>query len=218
MKHLKHSFILLLALFCSAIYAQNGEWIPAKVILKNGTSFRGFVKFPYSSSTFRSADGQWEQKFDLKKEELTYEYEKNENPFSLTISTNSRKIIFRKTKKSPKIKYDETELEEVVFGDEQFAVERYRFVSVTDKKSLIMQIIMEGKVNLYKAKSIYYVKKDKEKTATIISKKGVSDYISLINAKAYFSDCEKIIYYLENDLYRYDNIEELVDDYNLLCD
>jgi hypothetical protein len=62
----------------------------------------------------------------------------------------------------------------------------------------------------------YYVKRKNEKSAKLIA--GPNNFKSFITkAKTYFSDCEKIVYYLDNDLYNIDNITELVDDYNLLC-
>jgi len=46
---IKKILILFVILCISSAHAQYDEWTPAKVILKNGSSFRGLVKFPKHS-------------------------------------------------------------------------------------------------------------------------------------------------------------------------
>lgn len=63
----------------------------------------------------------------------------------------------------------------------------------------------------------YYLKREDEQVAKLIV--GPNSFGSFTSkAKEYFSDCEKMVYYLDNELYSQNNLIELVDDYNLLCE
>ena len=173
----------------SSVYSQNDDWIPAKVILKNGTWFRGLVKLPTDSRTNLSSEGK--------------------------ISIKTNKVLFKKNKKSEIVRYGSDTLEEVVFGDEQFATEHYKYVPIRKNKLVLMERVISGKVELYKVYNKYYLfRKGEEKVLQIVDSFNIF-YAS--RAKKYFSDCDKIVYYLENELYTLDNLYELVDDYNLLC-
>ena len=198
--------ILVTILYFSSIHAQY-EWTPAKVILKNGSSFRGLVKFPMHSGGL--------------------------------VSIGSTKFKYKKNSKSNTEKYGSDALDKVIFGDEQFATVEYQYVPIKKNKSVLMVLLVSGNVNLYSRtvshynntfigdqdfptstidyNSQYYLIRETEQVATMIE--GQNSFGSFINkAKKYFSDCEKIIYYLDNELYHSNNLLELVEDYNLLCE
>lgn len=205
--------LIILTFFCfSSIQAQY-EWTPAKVILKNGTSFRGLVKFPKHSGGL--------------------------------ISIGSTKFKYKKSRKSKTEKYGYETLEEVIFGDEKFATVHYTYVPITAKKYVLLQLVTSGKANLYSRTVLKFennfnddfnieitaIKKDGyyydneqffllrkgEKKATLIG--DPNSLLSFIpKAQQYFSDCSKIVDYLGSELYEVNDIIELVDDYNLLCE
>ncbi len=181
--------IVISLLFFSSVYSQDEEWIPAKVVLKNGTSFRGLVKLPTDSRTNLSSQGK------------------------LSIKTN--KVLYKKNKKSEKVRYGSDTIEEIVFGDEQYVAEYYKYVPISKSKLILMERVLSGKVELYRIDNKYYLlRKGEEKVLQIVDSFNV---FHPSRAKEYFADCDKIVYYLENDLYSLDNLYELVDDYNLLC-
>ena len=204
---LKNILIIITILCFSSVHAQY-EWTPAKVILKNGTSFRGLVKFPMHSGGL--------------------------------VSIGNTKFKYKKSRKSNIINYGADALDTVIFGDEQFAIVQYQYVSIKKNKSVLMELVTSGIVNLYTRtvsqysntfmgnqnfptsttidyNAQYYLKRKEENVATLIA--GPNSFASFnYKAKKYFSDCEKIIGYLENELYDLNNLTELVDDYNLLCE
>lgn len=185
------NILILFSIFCmSAAYSQNDEWIPAKIILKNGTSFRGQVKLPTHSGANLSSEG--------------------------IMSFGDNKVSYRKNTKSPKKKYGSNEVDEIIFGDEQFATEHYKYVPIRKKKSILMELVVSGKVQLYRTDNNYFLLRENDEVAKLLVDNQNTFHTSV--AKAYFSDCEKIAYYLENELYNFDNITELVEDYNLLCE
>ncbi len=200
--------LIVFSILCFSFANAQYEWTPAKVILKNGTSFRGLVKFPIHSGGL--------------------------------VSIGSTKFKYKKNKKSNVVKYGAESLDMVIFGDEEFAVLKYQYVPIKKNKFVLMQIVVSGNVSLYSRvvshysntfmgdqdfptsttidyDSQYYLKRESESVATLIV--NPNSLISFNNrAKQYFSDCEKIIGYLEHELYDINNLDELVDDYNLLCE
>jgi hypothetical protein len=211
---LKNILILFAVFFFSSVHAQY-EWTPAKVILKNGQSFRGLVKFPKHSGGL--------------------------------ISIGSTEFKYKKNKIGTTKKYGSESVDEVIFGDAYFATVHYKYVPIKKNKSVLMELAVRGKANLYKRTVLnsystphvnqnsplknyydpstttyyddtqFFTIRDKEQKATlIVNPNSFSNFI--LNAKKYFSDCSEIVLYLDNDLYALENIIELVEDYNLLCE
>lgn len=204
-------FLLVLAFLCfSSIHAQY-VWTPAKVILKNGTSFRGLVKFPKHSGGL--------------------------------LSIGSTKFKYKKNKKAKAIKYGSDTVDEIVFGDENYATVNYKYVPIGKKRLVLMELEIRGKVSLYSrivsnVTSIpefnpnirdeivyyddrqFYLKRDNEEEAKLFI--GSDFFLDCKSrAKKYFSDCSKIVKYIDHDLYDLDELNgllELVDDYNLFCE
>lgn len=200
--------IILTSIFfaCHLGFSQY-EWTPAQVILKNGTSFRGLVKFPIHSGGL--------------------------------VSIGTTDFKYKKKRKSGTEKYGQETVYKVVFGDEQFAIVEYQYVPINKNKSVLMELLVSGKVNLYTRtvsryntyfmgngnfptsstidyNSEYYLKRDNEIKATLISGPKIFSTFNQ-RAKQYFSDCQEISDYIESDLYDLNNLFQLVDDYNLLC-
>ncbi|WP_411766044.1 hypothetical protein [Winogradskyella sp. A3E31] len=200
-------FLIITILYSLSVGAQF-EWTPAKVIFNDGSSSRGFVKFPKHSGGL--------------------------------ISIGSTKIKFRKKRKSTTEKFGNESVEEVVFGDEEFTTAHFKYVPIKKNKYVLMELIIEGKVNLFKRTVLkststpstnpvipqnvtYYddtqfflFRNDGEKAKLIAG----PNSIGLFSAKAqkYFDDCPKILEYIEAGLYNIEDLVQLVKDYNLLCD
>lgn len=174
-----NKIVLVLSLyFVSFNYAQYDEWIPARVILKSGDSFRGLVKLPQRTG-------------------FNVSYDSN-------ISFGSKKVLFRKNKKSKTEKYRSKVVDEIIFGDERFATEHYQYVSINRNKSIIMERVIDGKVSLYKRGNRYYLLKDSDEVSTQIVNSDKVFFNSKV--KAYFSGCKKITNYINNKLYDSENV------------
>ena len=205
---IKNILTILIIISLSSVHAQYDEWTPAKVILKNGTSFRGLVKFPKHSGGL--------------------------------ISIGSTDFKYKKKRKSKTQKLGHETVEEVVFGDEEFTTLHYKYVPIKPNKYVLLEQIINGKASLFSRTVLkfqrtfvgdpnsvptgsyyddtqYYLIRKNEKSAKLIA--GPNSFGTFISkAKKYFSDCEKIVDYLEHELYDLNNLTELVDDYNLLCE
>lgn len=200
--------LIIFTIFCfSSAYSQH-EWTPAKVILKNGTSFRGLVKFPKHSGGL--------------------------------ISIGSTAFKYKKNRKSKTEKYGNEAVQEVIFGDEAFATVHYKYVPIRPNKHILLKEVVCGKVSLYSRTVLlfqdtylpdlnpkitgyyyddtqFYLKRKQEQVAKLIV--DPNTFISFpLETKKYFSDCKEIVDYLDNDLYELNNLIELVEDYNLLCE
>jgi len=200
--------LIILTFFCFSSVQAQYEWTPAKVILKNGTSFRGLVKFPKHSGGL--------------------------------VSIGSTKFKYKKKRKSKTEKYGHETVDEVIFGDEDFTTVHYKYVPIKAKKHVLLELIANGKANLYSRTVLkfqntfvgdpnlqssgyyyddtqFYLIRAGEQKATLIA--GPNSFGGFISkTKKYFSDCSKIVDYLESELYELKDIVELVDDYNLLCE
>jgi hypothetical protein len=202
-------FVLIFISF--SLNAQYDAWTPAKVVLKNGTSFRGLVKFPKHSGGL--------------------------------ISIGTTDFKYRRKRKAKTVKYGHETVEEVIFGDEDFTTVHFKYVPITAKRHVLMEEILEGKVSLfsrtvqnfedpdaiidtnpdidetgyYYDSSQYFVIRANEKKATLIAGPNMANTF-LRRAKDYFYDCEKIVGYLEDELYTQNDLFDLIEDYNLFCE
>lgn len=206
--------IVLITILCFWSANAQFEWTPAKVILKGGESFRGLVRFP--------------------------------KHFGNIITIGSSKFKYRKNRKSKVEKLGHETVEEVVFGDEDFTTVHFKYVPVSKNRFILMEEIINGKVSLYartllKTKTEfrwerheewlgteddrtiyyddvdYYLMRPLEDTATKITNELTNSMFRRI-MKKYFEDCEKIVGYLEDELYDGNELLQLVEDYNLLCE
>ena len=100
-----------------------------------------------------------------------------------------------------------------------------KYVPIKKNKSVLMVLIVNGKVNLYSRTVLqsystftgnpnmpstatyyqsaqFYLIRDNEQKAKLIN--GSSSLVGFISkTKSYFSDCEKIVSYLDNQLYKF---------------
>lgn len=149
-------------------------------------------------------------------------------------------LNIKKNSKSTTEKYGSDTVDKVIFGDEQFATAEYQYVPINTNKSVLMELVISGSVNLYTRtvsqynntfignqnfptsttidyNSQYYLKRKEEEVAELLAgQKSLGSFV--YKAKKYFSDCSEIVCYLDNGLYHENNLIQLVEDYNLLCE
>ena len=205
---LKINLLILTILCTSIVNAQYDEWTPAKVVFKNGISYRGLVKFPKHSGGL--------------------------------ISMGTTKFKYRKNKKSKTLKHGHETVQEIIFGDERFETVHYKYVPIKKNKFVLMELMVSGKASLYSRTVLrfqdtgfgtgnlegsgyyyddtqYYLIRKNESVAKLVSSPDIFGSFNL-SIKKYFTDCEILLDYINDELYSYDNLIELVNDYNLLCD
>lgn len=200
------TILFILTFFCVFTIQAQYDWTPAKIILKDGTSFRGLVKLPIDSGGL--------------------------------VSIGSTKFKYKKNKKAPNEKLGKETVEEVIFDVEGIATSHYKYVPINYNKYALLEQVVNGKVSLYSRivskneKSInfdpnikssgnyytqfYFLRKNENKAILINYTNSYKVFV--INAIKYFSDCSLIVDYLDNGLYDLNNLIELVEDYNLLCE
>jgi len=184
------------------------EWTPAKVILKNGESFRGLVKFP---KHFGSIITIGSSKFKYKK---------------------NRKAKVKKygSDTVEEIVFGDEDFTTIHF--KYVPIRRNRFILMEEiidgKVSLFARTITTTRVEyattdweldrtVYYDNVDYYLIRASENVATEITDVPTNSMFRRI-AISYFIDCEKIVEYLEAKLYEKNDLLVLVKDYNLLCD
>jgi len=113
------------------------------------------------------------------------------------------KVQFKTDHKSRKKKYGPKVVDKVIYGDVIEETGYYEYVPIRKGHYSLMKLNINGKVKLYSE-------------AFEIAINDKNDYFLKL-AKQYFADCPDIINYLDNDLYHINNIAELIEDYNLLC-
>jgi hypothetical protein len=142
----------------------------------------------------------------------------------------NEKIYFRVDLKSKKSEWDYDYTKGLIFSGYGFT-EKYEYVK-PDKysKPILMEVIEEGNINLYKKSynnyvnglgpgqfgsyvfsSAYYVKKNNEENATELT------FSFKSRSLRYFSDCEKLIEKIKNREFKVNTIPEIVYYYNDYC-
>lgn len=155
------------------------------------------------------------------------------------------KVKYRKNRKSKKIKYDETEVEKVIFRSSDIEIAFFEYIQTSKEKKGLFKIITSGKATLY-ARSVsmsssspahmggpnggnsthwnysfsnfneFYVLKDDEKIASPLITARTSRSFKK-RAIEYFSDCPSLVSKLDKKMYVKDEIKDVVDEYNDEC-
>jgi len=188
------------------------DWREGKIILKNGQTLKGIVKMSM--------------------------------PKNKAASFYSSKVQYKRNWKGKPKKIANEEIEKVFYGAFNTEAGYFEFAPVTKKKKELFRVILNGKSKLYKRtiKSVsytggginsntsprtsrnkkiqfidlYYVIRNGELSVTYIPHISLEEFKE--KAISYFSDCKKIIEYIENDLYAEFEIKQLVEDYNTFCE
>ncbi len=144
---------------------------------------------------------------------------------------------FKKKKNATTVNYGKDTVDVVIFGDEDHTTVRFEYVPKKNR-SVLMELVVRGKVNLYAITifnasstftgsssfpspmtysddTLFYLIREEQKATIIARSNGFKSFITA--AKEYFSDCSEIVKYLEGELYEFNNLIELVEDYNFMC-
>lgn len=152
------------------------------------------------------------------------------------------KVKYRKDKTSKKVKYDETQVEKVIFKTSDSEISYFEYIQTSEKKKGLFKIISSGKVTLY-ARYVkvtnssptftpglnggtwnhshysvsnfneFYVLRKSEKIATPLITAGISRSFKN-KTMDYFHDCPSLISKLKNKTYKKVDIKRIVDEYN----
>ncbi|WP_299314816.1 hypothetical protein [uncultured Aquimarina sp.] len=188
------------------------DWRAGKVVLKNGQTLKGIVKMTMPSNKL--------------------------------VSLSSSKVYYKKNRKGKVKKFTKDEIRKVFYGSYNSETGFFEYAPITKNKKELFRVIINGKSKLYKrtVKNIsysnrildpsisprrprkkdiqfvnqYYVIRNGEITVTYIPDESLEKFKE--KTISYFSDCKKIIQYIENNLYEEFEIKELVEDYNIFCE
>ena len=157
---------------------------------------------------------------------------------------NEKKIRFKTSKKAKakKMGYEDLKtLESIKYysGDE---IEIYEFVKLKDKKIKLLELMVKGRVTLYKRVRItsggympmgnggvhiwmganvmknYYVKRQDEKVATHLGSNQLFTKSFKKAMSAYVKDCPSLVKKIQNRTYKKKNLIEIVEYYNENCE
>jgi len=177
----KNIFLILTFFIFFSVHAQY-EWTPAKVVLKNGSSFRGLVKFPLHSGGLISIGS------------TDFKYRKNrKSPRKKFGSDTVEEVIFGDEDFTTlhyvfvPIKKKKYVLMELVVRGKVNLYTR----SVLKSHSMFNADPNFHSITTYYEDSQFYLKRNNEQIAKLIS--GPNSFGSFISrAKKYFSDCGKM--------------------------
>ncbi|OIQ19410.1 hypothetical protein [Lacinutrix sp. MedPE-SW] len=161
---------------------------------------------------------------------------------NLIAFNGKEKVKYRKNRKSKKVKYDETQVEKVIFKNSDTEVAYFEYIQTSKKKKGLFKIISSGEVTLY-ARSVsmtsstpmhmggpqgttwnhwhysfsdfneFYVLRENEKIASPLITARLSRSFKK-RALEYFSDCAELVSNLKERIYIKSDIKDVVDDYN----
>lgn len=216
----KHILYILISLCFLSVNAQY-EWTPAKVVLKTGASFRGFVKFPMHSGGIVSIGT------------TKFKYRKNKK--SPTVKYGSETL--------DKVIFGDEQFATTVYQYVPISKNRYVLMEllVSGKANLYTRMVslnneslpngnpfqsisfetnfstLHGPINYIEHNYQFFVIRDGEDQATcIIDPNTLKDFT--YRTYRYFSDCKDIVSFLESEIYESKDVIELVEDYNLICE
>lgn len=201
----KTKTILLLFLFSITIGYSQYDWTKGELILKNGDTLRGLINLPMISK-------------------------------NLIVMNGKEKVKYRIDKKSKKQKYGEDQVQKIIFNISDTEIAYYEYIQISKNKKGIFKIICSGKANLYGRKvsmtsssstgyngivgttqtyslNEFYITRKNEETASPLITVRIS-YSFKKRAMEYFSDCPKVVYKLEQKIYKKESIKEVIDEYN----
>lgn len=197
-------FIFIFATFLS--YGQD-DWKPAKVLLKNGQTLKGLVKFPNTKLSYKKDKKGQKTNFDHTEVDKVFIGTSNpNNGYYEYIPISKNKMALYKLIRNGKAKLY-TRLIKIhnINGFEDYSnVNKHKQTEISKE---------------------YYVIRENEVVATRILQK--SDGISIANKanhesfknymKKYFSDCSDLVSFIEDNVYEDFDISQIVEDYNAIC-
>lgn len=201
--------ICFLFLFAGTVMAQY-SWTPGEIFLKNGKTMSGFVKLK------KPVDGI---KF-------------------------GNKIKYRAEKKGKTQKIKEKEAEKVIFTLEDGEIAEFRWMPKNKKSEALYRVLADGKVKLYArehasfgtsaqvpgtgiaggAPPMYYSTGGWSYNEVLLLKEGEDTPYPVVQGNIlksfrkgmmeYFSDCPELVQKIDDKVYKRDDLEQIVEDYN----
>jgi len=160
---------------------------------------------------------------------------------NLVAINGKEKVKYRKHRKAKKEKFDETQVEKLIFKNSDFETAYFRYIQTSENKKGLFKIITSGNATLY-ARNVsvssgspsyggginggftywsysysnfneFYVSRKDEKIASPLITARISRSFKK-RAMEYFSDCLELVRGLENRVYVKTDIREVVKFYN----
>ncbi len=155
------------------------------------------------------------------------------------------KVKFKKERTSKKEKFDENQVETIIFRNSDTEVAYFKFIPYSKKRNGLFKIIISGKATLYaRAVSVssgapmfmpgsnggtwmhggsfgsssnddFYVLRDGEEFATRLVTAGINSFKK--RAIEYFTDCPLLVEKINSNFYSKRDIREVVNEYNDNC-
>ncbi|WP_179348862.1 hypothetical protein [Winogradskyella pacifica] len=213
------NIILIISILSFSLSYGQYNWTSGKVILKNGDTLKGLLKIPMTSGSLLS----------FSKNKLEYKKDKKGKKKKFD-KTEVHKIYFSGIS-NPDLGY----YEYVPLTSNKMAL--FKLIRNGKVKLYIRTIKItvntgfEGNNPIGSGKKVkkikeYYMIRETEKVATRVFQE--SDGLSIAYKaslrtfknymKEYFSDCDNVLSYINDDLYEDFDVKQIIEDYNLLCE
>lgn len=164
---------------------------------------------------------------------------------NLVAINGEEKVTFRKHRQSEKTKYNESQVEKVIFKNSDSEVAYFEYVNLSETKKGLFKIITKGKAKLYarnvsmtsgsymnnggasgfgggmwnyssSALNEFYILRENEAAATPLVTAGISRSFKQ-RAIEFFSDCPSLVSKLQDNIYGKNDILKVVEEYNKNC-
>lgn len=137
------------------------------------------------------------------------------------------KIRFRAEESAKKEKYKKKEIDFFTIKNNSGSIEKYSFERLSKRHYLLLRVLAEGKMNLY-SEDVYnsitgfsggypttnlYIKMEGDEFVEFSKFKKLFKSFKK-NAIDYFADCPSIMSKINNEIYKYDDIIRIVNEYN----
>ena len=199
--------------FCQVTFGKNGtfsnKWYNGNLILKNNDTLNGLIKFESTSK----------------------------NLLGLNSISGDNAVFFKKSENSKKQKFKKEQVKYFIIKNNSNKTLKYEYVNTDEKKLKLLQVLIEGKVNLYlkraeqdlvldnstpseinqtifkTQRNFYYVKKEKDK---YVSNRFFTNAFKSFKktAKEYLSDCTSVVNKINNDTYKWEDLYAMISEYN----
>jgi len=215
---MKKNILIISILTCSLSFAQY-DWTPGKLILKNGETLKGLIKIPTKTiGLLTIGSNKIQYKKEKKGKKKKYSKSQVDKIYFGTFNPNVGYYEYIP------IKMKRTAVCKLIRNGK---VKLYtRTIKIGVNNSYGVGGMTNGSKDVKKVKE-YYILRENERFATNVlqDKDDLSSLFYKGNLKSfknymkrYFSDCKKVVSYIENDLYEDFDIAQIVEDYNLFCE
>jgi len=181
------------------------DWTEGELFLKDGTILKGEIKIPTPGNV------------------------------DVIASVTKERVKFRKEKKSEKTKYNQEQVEKIVFKDLDSMHGHFEYRSVSKKKKKIVRVLHRGKINVYSKRvnmtsaspmhggaptmtftsgsDEFYVSREGDSYITLIKSRKPLSRSFKKRAMRFFEDCPSLVLKIKKKEYTEEDILQIVEEY-----